>query len=100
MIVFAARPNSFEKKMKTDYTLADVDTRTDCVDIYIEYFGRLTNASSPQTLLPLVTRYLERIEVTVRNWMPRNFSLGRASWDPHDAAIVKCTRTGSNAGVP
>jgi hypothetical protein len=43
------------EKMKMDHPLADLDTRTDCVDIYVEYLGRLTNASSPQTLPPLVT---------------------------------------------
>ena len=51
------------EEVGTDHPLADVDVHTDCVDIYVEYLGRLTNVSSAQTTLrPLVERYLERIE--------------------------------------
>ncbi len=49
-------------RMGTEHPLADVDAHTDCVDIYVEYFGQLTNASTSQTALrPVVQRYLERI---------------------------------------
>lgn len=50
-------------RTKTDHPLADVDTQTDCVDVYVEYMGRLVNASKSQTTLrPLLERYLQRIE--------------------------------------
>jgi uncharacterized protein (DUF433 family) len=49
-------------RMGTEHPLADVDAHTDCVDIYVEYLGQLTNASTSQTALrPIVQRYLERI---------------------------------------
>jgi uncharacterized protein (DUF433 family) len=51
------------EKMKTDHPLADVDTQTDCVNVYVEYMDRLINASSSQTEpRPLIERYLQRIE--------------------------------------
>jgi len=41
--------------MPTEHPLADVDTHTDWVDIYVDYLGQLVNASSPPTVLrPLV----------------------------------------------
>lgn len=55
--------NFIRKTMKTEHPLADADTQTDCVDVYIEYMDRLVNASSPQDILrPLLERYLQRIE--------------------------------------
>ncbi|HEY4187129.1 MAG TPA: DUF433 domain-containing protein [Polyangia bacterium] len=51
------------ERMGTKHPLADVDTHTDCVDIYVEYLGQLVSGSTAQTVLrPLVERYLERIE--------------------------------------
>ena len=49
--------------MEAEHPLADVDTHTDCIDVYVEYLGRLTNASSARTdLRPIIERYLERID--------------------------------------
>jgi uncharacterized protein (DUF433 family) len=51
------------REMKTEHPLADVDTHTDCLDVYVEYLGRLVSASTSQAVLrPLIERYLERIE--------------------------------------
>src|SRR5260370_20294239 len=51
------------EKMGTLHPLADVDTHTDSVDIYVEYLGRLVNITNPQTALrSIVERYLRRIE--------------------------------------
>lgn len=62
----------------TVHPLADVDVHTDCVDIYVEYLGRLVNASSAQaTLRPLVERYLERIERDEKGLASRLFPITR-----------------------
>lgn len=68
--------------MRTDHPLADVDTHTDCVDIYVEYLGRLITASAPQSALrPMITRYLERIERDEKGLAMRLFPITR-----HDGA--------------
>ena len=65
-------------RMKTEHPLADTDTQTDSVDVYVEYLGRLVNASSAQTeLRPLVERYLERIERDESGLAARLFPLTR-----------------------
>lgn len=51
------------EEMGTEHPLADIDTQTDCVDVYVEYFGKLMNASRSQAeIRPMVERHLERIE--------------------------------------
>jgi uncharacterized protein (DUF433 family) len=80
------------EKMNTDHPLADVDTHTDCVDIYVEYLGRLTNASSPQTLLPLVSRYLERIERNERGLALRLFPITRDDGTNSRSVLIDPTR--------
>ncbi len=51
------------QQMKTSHPLADVDTHTDCVDVYVEYMGMLLNASLSQRVLrEAVESRLERIE--------------------------------------
>jgi uncharacterized protein (DUF433 family) len=66
------------EEVGTDHPLADVDVHTDCVDIYVEYLGRLTNVSSAQTTLrPLVERYLERIERDEKGLASRLFPITR-----------------------
>jgi uncharacterized protein (DUF433 family) len=65
-------------EMRTAHPLADVDMRTDCVDIYVEYLGKLVNASSPQDVLrPLVERYLQRIERDDKGLASRLFPITR-----------------------
>jgi len=62
----------------TAHPLADVDVHTDCVDIYVEYLGRLINISSAQaTLRPLVERYLERVERDEKGLASRLFPITR-----------------------
>jgi uncharacterized protein (DUF433 family) len=64
--------------MPTAYPRADVDMRTDCIDIYVEYLGQLVNASSSQTTLrPLVERYLQRIERDESGLASRLFPITR-----------------------
>jgi uncharacterized protein (DUF433 family) len=70
--------NFIRREMKTEHPLADVDTHTDCVDIYVEYLGRLVNVSTSQaTLRPLVERYLERIERDENGLAARLFPITR-----------------------
>lgn len=65
-------------EMGTEHPLADVDTHTDSVDLYVEYLGRLINASRSQAeLRPLVERYLERIERDEHGLARRLFPLTR-----------------------
>jgi len=65
-------------QMGTEHPLADVDTHTDWVDIYVEYLGQLVNASSPQAVLrPLVERYLQRVERDEKGIARRLFPITR-----------------------
>jgi uncharacterized protein (DUF433 family) len=65
-------------KMGTLHPLADVDTHTDSVDIYVEYLGRLVNITNPQTeLRPIVERYLQRIERDEKGLASRLYPLTR-----------------------
>ena len=67
------------EQMGKDHPLADVDTHTDEVDVYVEYLGRLTNASTAQTeLRPLVEHYLRRIDRDEKGLARRLFPLTRA----------------------
>lgn len=62
------------KEMGTEHPLADVDTHTDTVDLYVEFFGQLVNASQGQaTLRPVVERYLQRIDRDVNGLARRLF---------------------------
>ncbi len=66
------------EEVGTAHPLADVDVHTDCVDIYVEYLGLLTNVSSAQaTLRPLVERYLERIDRNEKGLASRLFPITR-----------------------
>ncbi len=66
------------EKMGNEASLADVDTHTDWVDIYVDYLGQLVNASTAQTVLrPLVERYLERIERDEKGIARRLFPITR-----------------------
>jgi uncharacterized protein (DUF433 family) len=70
--------NFIRQKMRREHPLADVDTHTDCVDIYVEYLDRLINASSSQEpLRPLVERYLERISRDENGLASRLFPITR-----------------------
>lgn len=85
------------EEMGTDHPLADVDTHTDHVDVYVEYLGRLVNASSAQSeLRPLVERYLERIDRDERGLARRLFPLTRDGTDPGPRLVVidPCRRFG------
>ena len=55
-----------------------------------ERSGRVGRVSSERYHCDL-SNYASVCHVTVRNWTPRNFLSPRASCNPHDAAIVKCT---------
>ena len=65
-------------ELKVEHPLADVDAQTDRIDIYVEYLGRLINASSSNlTLRPLVERYLERIDRDEHGLASRLFPITR-----------------------
>ncbi len=66
------------KEMGTEHPFADVDTSTDCASVYVEYLGRLLNASTSETALrPLVQQYLERIDRDERGLAARLFPITR-----------------------
>jgi len=70
--------NFIRQKLKTEHPLADVDTHTDCIDVYVEYLDRLVNiSSSQQALRPLVERYLERISRDENGLASRLFPITR-----------------------
>lgn len=76
-------------EMSTEHPLADVDTHTDQVDIYVEYFGRLMNASQSQAALrPVVARYLTRIERNEHGLAQRLFPQTRDTEDLGPKLIV------------
>lgn len=78
------------REMGTEHPLADVDTHTDEVDVYVEFFGRLMNASQAQaTLRPMVERYLTRIERDERGLARRLFPSTRTGDElgPHVVVI-------------
>lgn len=73
----------------TDHPLADTDTHTDCVDVYVEYLGQLVNASSAQaTLRPIVERYLTRIDRDERGLARRLFPATRDTEDLGPKLVV------------
>jgi uncharacterized protein (DUF433 family) len=77
----------------TAHPLADVDLHTDCVDIYVEYLGRLINISSAQaTLRPLVERYLERVERDERGLASRLFPITRDDGSNARSVVIDPSR--------
>jgi uncharacterized protein (DUF433 family) len=83
------------REMKTEHPLADVDTQTDCVDIYVEYLGRLVNVSSPQEVLrPLVERHLERIGRDEDGLASRLYPITRETGGPKVILIDPTRRFG------
>jgi uncharacterized protein (DUF433 family) len=83
-------------KMGTEHPLADVDTQTDWIDIYVDYLGQLVNASTPQTVLrPLVERYLERIERDEKGIARRLYPITRDDGaNAHSVSIDPACRFG------
>lgn len=76
-------------EMGTEHPLADVDTHTDSVDLYVEYLGRLINASRSQAeLRPLVEQYLQRIDRDERGLARRLFPLTRDGTDVGPQLVV------------
>jgi uncharacterized protein (DUF433 family) len=76
-------------EMETEHPLADVDTHTDQVDIYVEYLGRLMNASQSQAALrPVVELYLTRIERNEKGLAQRLFPQTRDTDDLGPKLIV------------
>jgi uncharacterized protein (DUF433 family) len=83
------------KEMRTEHPLADVDTQTDCVDIYVEYLGRLVNVSSPQSVLrPLVEQHLQRIERDEAGLANRLYPITREAGGPKIVLIDPARRFG------
>ena len=77
----------------TEHPLADVDVHTDCVDIYVEYLGRLINTSREQTMLrPLVKRYLERIDRDEKGLASRLFPITRDDGANARAIVIDPSR--------
>lgn len=67
-----------KSKMGTEHPLADVDTSTDEVDVYVEYLGLLVNASKGQAAFrPVIEQYLTRIERDERGLARRLFPATR-----------------------
>lgn len=65
--------------MATDHPLADCDTQTDSVDVYVDFLGRLMNATRAQVeLRPMVQRYLQRIERDEHGLARRLYPITRA----------------------
>lgn len=55
----------------TEHPLADVQTSTDCLDVYVEVFGEVLNATKGQFMLrPLIERYLDRIDRLAVRFFP------------------------------
>ena len=66
------------ERMGTPHPLADVDTHTDSVDIYVEYLGRLVNITNAQDAFrPIVELYLQRIERDEKGLASRLYPLTR-----------------------
>lgn len=84
-------------QMGTDHPLADVDTSTDEVDVYVEYLGRLVNASRGQAAFrPVVEQYLTRIDRDERGLARRLFPVTRVgkSLGPQRVVIDPARRFG------
>jgi len=77
------------ERLGTEHPLADVDVRTDLVDIYVEYFGQLISASSAQAQLrPVVESYLHRIDRDERGIARRLFPVTRSDSEGGPRLIV------------
>jgi len=86
-----------KSEMGTDHPLADSDTSTDEVDVYVEYLGRLVNASQGQaTFRPIVEQYLTRIDRDERGLARRLFPVTRVgtSLGPQRVVIDPARRFG------
>lgn len=83
-------------ELKAKHPLADVDAHTDSVDIYVEYLGRLINASTSNYVLrPVVERYLERIDRDEHGLASRLFPITRDDAEcPRVIAIDPARRFG------
>ena len=67
-----------EEEIGTAHPLADVDTKDDKVDVYVDFLGRLVNASASQVVLrPIVERYLDRIDRDERGLATRLYPITR-----------------------
>jgi uncharacterized protein (DUF433 family) len=78
-----------KKEMGTEHPLADVDTHTDEIDVYVEFFGQLVNASRGQaTFRPIVERYLMRIERDERGLARRLFPSTRTGEEMGPRLVV------------
>jgi uncharacterized protein (DUF433 family) len=79
--------------LKVEHPLADVDAHTDSIDIYVEYLGRLINAStSTFALRPMVERYLERIDRDARGLANRLYPITRDDGDCPRAILIDPAR--------
>lgn len=77
------------REMGTEHPLADVDTHTDAVDVYVDFLGHLVNASRAQAALrPMVERYLMRIERDEHGLARRLFPSTREGDELGPCAIV------------
>lgn len=77
------------EQMGTEHPLADVDTQTDSVDLYVDYLGRLVNASKWQAeLRPMVERYLQRIDRDEHGLARRLFPVTRDGDDAGPQLVV------------
>lgn len=78
-----------QEQMGTEHPLADVDTSTDEIDVYVEFFGQLWNASQAQRVLrPSLDRYLKRIERDERGLARRLFPIVRTGEHPGPRLVV------------
>lgn len=75
------------KELGTDHPLADRDMLTDGTDVFVEQYGRLTNASQEgqEEMREMVHRYLERIERTKKGKSIRLFPVTRAAVEVDEA---------------
>jgi len=81
------------REMKTAHPFADVDTKTDCVDIYVEYLDRLLNVSTAQGVIrPLVERHLERIDRDEEGLASRLFPFTREDGFDLRSVLIDPTR--------
>ncbi len=79
--------------LRAEHPLADVDAHTDCVDVYVEYLGRLINASTSNLALrPVVEKYLERIDRDEQGLASRLFPITRDDATNTRAVVIDPAR--------